>query len=95
MADIPDPGKSFEQALLDLFATGYSSGMVTALVRLGFDMETAEAAVRAEIRVMARDPAYCEEVLEMLRTAWTVQKEDPEVGKMRMATVHINPDSFT
>ena len=95
MDTIPDPGKPFEQALLDVFVTGYSSGMITTLVRMGVDHDLASSTANAEVRAMARDPGYTDDLLKMLRVTWSIQSGDPRIGEYTDATIHINPETFT
>lgn len=57
-----------EEQLLDVFATGYGSGMVTALTfGAGWPLGRAIEQVNAQVSAFADDRAATEEVLEALR----------------------------
>lgn len=87
---IPQPADTFDQALLNVYATSFASGALTALVGAGMAQDVAQARISNTITAMTRDPVYTEEILTVVRQVWETGQAD---GETKLHTIHVNPDN--
>lgn len=76
--DLPE-GRNLDEALLDVYTTGFASGVVTALVHLGVDPEQAQAIHQ---HLHNENVAHADEILPtllpLLREAFTTAGDNDD-----------------
>jgi hypothetical protein len=90
---IPEPGESFDQTLLNIWSTGYCSGIITTLsIQLGVPVDLATRLATTDVHNQVRDPAYTSQLIEMLRAMWIQGQAYEGLGEIQVRSVHVNPD---
>ena len=84
-------GKSHDQKLLDVWATGYGTGRLNTLIQYHVGMDAARAIIAVELASMIDDPGFTEDLLIQLRR---VETSDPDVDMPEPVwiSLHSAPD---
>lgn len=80
-----------DQEILDIFATGWSSGSTSALTKAGYPTPQAMEWTSKQIGLMARDPLAAEQILALIKKMLATPEEDWHPSLTRI-TVHTNTE---